>query len=67
MRAVRFHRDIYRGAAIDEATAALGRFANFVRKDEPAHWVVEVSAPSEARERRVALELTNHVLTLSRA
>jgi hypothetical protein len=66
VRAVRFHREIYRSAAVDEATRALDGFASLLRNDEPEHWVVEVRAASEARERRVALELTNHVLTLSR-
>ena len=67
MRAVRFHREIYRAAAVDEAVRALDRCASFVRKEEPEHWVVEVSAATEGRERRVALELANHALTLSRS
>lgn len=66
MRVVRFHREVYRGEAVDEAVKLLERFATFARKEEPAHWVIEVSSSSPARERKVALELGNHALTLSR-
>jgi hypothetical protein len=66
MRAVRFHREIYRGEAVDEAVKLLDRFATFARKEEPGHWVIEVTASSPAREKRVGLELGNHALTLSR-
>jgi hypothetical protein len=66
MRAVRFHREVYRGEAVDEAVKLLERFATFARKEEPDHWVIEVTSSSPAREKKVALELGNHALTLSR-
>lgn len=66
MRTVRFHRELYRGEAVDEAVKLLERFATLARKEEPSHWVIDVTASSPAREKKVALELQNHALTLTR-
>lgn len=66
MRTVRFHRELYKGEAIDEAVKLLGSFATFALTEEPTHWVVAVTGETPGRERRVALELQNHALTISR-
>jgi hypothetical protein len=64
---LRFHREVYAGTAID---AALGRFAalastRFDRSEDGDYFVVEVTAKTEARSRRVALELGNFALGLT--
>lgn len=66
MRTVRFHREIYKGEAVDEAVKLLAKFAAFALTEEPTHWVVSVTSESAARERRVALELANHAFLISR-
>ncbi len=62
MTELRFHRDLYAGAAIDEAVKAYARFATFELVEESAYWVVRVSATSDARATRVARELANFAL-----
>lgn len=64
MTELRFHRELYRGEAVDEAVRVFGRFAGLERADEPMHWVVRVS-PTTADERTVAGELRNYVLGLT--
>jgi len=65
MTALRLHRDLYRAAAIDEALGVFAPHGTFVRKEEPSHWVVEITARSPERERRVAGELGNYALGLT--
>jgi hypothetical protein len=62
---LRFHRDLYRGEAVDQAMGALAAYASFDRAEEPACWVVRVTAASPERERRVAGELCNRALALT--
>jgi hypothetical protein len=62
---LRFHRDIYRGASLDETVKVFGAYASFAMKEEAEHWVVEVTAPSSDRERRVAGEFGNYALGLT--
>jgi hypothetical protein len=62
---VRFHRDLYRGECVDEATKALAAYAAFECAEESAHWVVRVSAATAERERRVVGELANRALGLT--
>lgn len=62
---LRLHRELYRGECVDEAMKALGAYAAFERAEEPAHWVVRVTAASPERERRVAGELGNRALGLT--
>ena len=65
MTALRLHRELYQGAAVDEALVIYAPHATFVRKDEPSHWVLEITARSPERERRVAGELGNYALGLT--
>lgn len=65
MTEVRFHREIYRGTAVDEAVKALAAYATFDLAEEKDHWVVRVSAKDARRERRVAGELGNYALGLT--
>lgn len=62
MTELRFHRDLYAGAAIDEAVKTYARFATFELAEEAAYWVVRVTATSDARANRVARELANFAL-----
>jgi hypothetical protein len=62
MRELRFHRDLYRGEAVDAAAKVYAPYARIELVEEPACWVVRVSAASPAREQRVARELANHAL-----
>jgi hypothetical protein len=62
---LRLHREIYRGTAVDEAVKVYAPYATVETEEQPAHWVVRVSAPSPARERRVAGELANYALGLT--
>ena len=66
MRELRLHREIYAGAAVDAALQVYAKYGRFERAEEAAHWVVRVSAKTPARERRVALELANYALGLTR-
>lgn len=66
MRALRLHRELYESKAVDEAQKILGAYAELKREDDASHFVVSITGQSPARERKVALELANHALTLSR-
>jgi hypothetical protein len=62
---LRFHRDLYRQAAVDEAVHALASYATLSRADEATHFVVRVEAATPVRERRVAGEVSNFALGLT--
>jgi hypothetical protein len=62
---LRLHRDLYQGAALGEALGVFAPHGTFERKDEPSHWVVEITANSPERERRIAGELGNYALGLT--
>lgn len=62
MRRVRFHKELYRGEAVDEAVRAYERFARFERSEAQDAWVVELSCKTPARERAVVGELSNYAL-----
>ena len=66
MREVRFHREIYAAAAVDEAVQVFARYGRFERAEEADYWVVRVAAKTPARERQVVRELGNHALGLTR-
>ena len=66
MRECRFHRDIYDAKAVDGAVEVYARFAVITAADEGEHRVVRVSAKTPARERKIALELANYALGLTR-
>lgn len=65
MTVLRLHRDLYQGAALDQALGIYAEHGTFARKDEPGHWVVEITARSPERERRIAGELGNYALGLT--
>jgi hypothetical protein len=44
MTQLRFHRQIYRGTAVDEAVKSFGAFADFALTEEPDYWVVQLTA-----------------------
>lgn len=62
---LRFHRELYRGTAIDEALKVFATYAEFEQAEEPTHWIVRVRAKDEAREKRIARELGNYALGLT--
>ncbi len=65
MTELRFHRDLYRQAAVDKAVEALASYATFSRADEATHFVVKIEAATPVRERRVAGEVSNFALGLT--
>jgi hypothetical protein len=65
VKTVRFHRDLYPGAVLDEALRVYEPFATIERSEEPSHWVVRLKADKEAREGRIAGELANYALGLT--
>ncbi|MBX7190456.1 MAG: HxsD-like protein [Sandaracinaceae bacterium] len=65
MRTLRLHRELYRGEAIDAAAKIYASYAQIALVEEPAYWVVNVTASSPARELRVARELANQALGLT--
>jgi len=62
MREVRFHRELYRGEAVDAAAKVYAPYARIELTEEPTHWVVRVSAASPVRELRVASRLAHQAL-----
>ena len=65
MTELRFHRDLYRGTAVDEAAKQFAAHVRLELVEEPEHWVVRVSAETPAREREAAGELANWALGLT--
>ena len=65
MTVLRLHRELYQGAAVDEALGVFAPHGTFERKEEPSCWVVEITARSPERERRIAGELGNYALGLT--
>ena len=65
MTQLRFHREIYRGTAVDEAVKRFAAFAEFALAEETDHWVVQLTAKDPAREARIAGELGNWALGLT--
>ena len=65
MTEIRLRRDLYRGAAVDEALGVYGKYATFERVDDEDYWAVRVSGASAERERRIAGELANFSLGLT--
>jgi hypothetical protein len=64
--ALRFHRDLYRGESVDAAAKALESYATSIeRAEEPAHWVLHVTAATPDRERRIAGEIANRALGIT--
>lgn len=62
---LRFHRELYDGNAVDEAVNMFEGYATFERAEEPSHWVVRLGSDSQAREQKIAAELSNFALGLT--
>lgn len=62
----RFHRDIYPAEALQGAMKVYERFARFEVLDDGDHRVVRVTAKQPERERKIAQELGNYALGLTR-
>jgi hypothetical protein len=62
----RFHRDLYPSTAVDGAVKVFERFARFELVDDGDYRVVRITAKRPERERKVALELSNYALGLTR-
>lgn len=65
MIVLRFHRELYRGTSLDETVKLFARHATFALREEQDAWVVELSADTPDRERRIAGELGNYALGLT--
>jgi hypothetical protein len=62
---LRLHRDLYLGEAVDQAIGVYAPHGDLSRREDPSHWVVEITARSPERERRIAGELANYALGLT--
>ena len=62
----RFHRDLYPTTAVDGAVKLFERFARFEQADEGDYRVVRITARRPEREQKIALELSNYALGLTR-
>jgi hypothetical protein len=62
---LRLHRDLYAASAVDRAFGVYAPHATLARREEAPYWVVDVSAQTPERERRVAGELANYALGLT--
>ena len=62
----RFHRDLYPPTAIEGAVKVYARFARFEVVEAGDYQVVRVTGKSAERERKIALELGNYALGLTR-
>ena len=65
MTELRLHRELYDGAALDAALAVFAPHGALERRDQPSHWVVEITALSPERERKIAGALGNYALGLT--
>ena len=66
MTEVRFHREIYPAEAVDGAVKVFEKYGTLEVSDDATHRVVRVSAKNPTREKKLALELTNYALGLTR-
>lgn len=65
MTELRFHRDLYDGPAVDEAVKLYERHGAFELVQDPAYWVVRVTAKTAPKERALSRELSNYALGLT--
>lgn len=65
MSEVRFHRELYAGAALERAIELLRSHAEITRTDDGDHVVVRIESPKAGRAQRVARELGNFALGLT--
>ncbi len=65
MKALRFHRALYPGEAVDAAIKAFSGWAEVATEQSSTHWIVRVTAATPARERKVAGALANYALGLT--
>jgi hypothetical protein len=62
---LRLHRDLYAASAVDRAIGVYAPHATIERREDGAHWVVEITAKTPERERKVSGELANYALGLT--
>ena len=65
MTELRFHRQIYRGTAVDEAVKRFAAFASFDLREETDYWIVQLVARDPEKEKKIAGELGNWALGLT--
>ncbi len=65
MTTLRLHRELYDGNSVDAALKLYQPYGTLETSEEPSHWVVHITGKSEARERKIARELSNYALGLT--
>ncbi len=65
MTALRFHKTLYAGEAVDAAMKRFERFASFETDDDDEHWVVRVRANRAEQQVQIERELGNFALGLT--
>jgi hypothetical protein len=59
---LRFHRELYKGTAVDSAAKVYQDYVDIELVEEESHWVVRITSDQADRERVVAGELSNYAL-----
>jgi len=62
---LRFHRELYDGAAVDAAVKQYDGYAEFELTEDPDYWVVAIALDDDAARRELAGELANYALGLT--
>ncbi len=65
MNALRFHKTLYAGEAIDAAIQRFKAFATFELEDDDAYWIVRVQAKRAGQQAALERELANFALGLT--
>ncbi len=65
MSALRFHKELYSGKAVDAAMKRFERFASFEVGEDASHWSVVVQAKQPQQQLQIERELGNFALGLT--
>jgi len=65
LTALRLHRALYEGSALDRALEVFAPYGTLERRDDDSHFVATITARTPQRERRIAGELGNYALGLT--
>ena len=65
MKVLRLRRELYAAQAVEQAVGVYAPHGTLARRDDASHWVVEITARTPERERRIAGELGNYALGLT--
>ena len=64
-QSLRFHKTVYAGESLDEATKAFANFASFELTQADDAWLVAMTANNADQADRIRLEFCNYALGLT--